>query len=220
MTSHKTYYPTHYPTRIGGSTKVTALKANRIEDKEPGESSKIVGRPSSSKSLLPKSVSKIPKLGASSSSKLKKTCKVQPNSAASGHPSSTRNLSTGLGQIGQVRATLHKGEPSNNSRLGLSEISNLTSFEGSTSDVDFLQETPTSSMSSRGLFHGGSSVGRRDKRLVPSRFLNRQGSWNDMELLNVNNGLSDLMYGEHKHNWTGIEDPQYFLLLKPLDLSF
>ena len=91
---------THYPTRIGGSTRVTALKANRIEDKEPGESSKIVGRPSSSKSLLPKSVSTIPKLGASSSSKLKKTCKVQPNSAASGQPSSTRNLSAGLGQIG------------------------------------------------------------------------------------------------------------------------
>jgi len=63
-------------------------------------------------------------------------------------------------------------------------------------------------------------VGRRDKRLVPSRFLNRQGSWNDRELLNVNNGLSDLMYREQKHNWTGIEDPQYFLLLKPLDLSF
>ena len=75
-------------------------------------------------------------------------------------------------------------------------------------------------MSNRSLFHGGSSVGRRDKILVPSRFLNRQGSWNDMDLLNVNNGLSDLMYGEQKHNWTGIEDPQYFLLLKPLDLSF
>ena len=76
MTSHKTYSSTHYPTRIGGSTRVTALKVNRIEDKELGESSKIVGCPSSSKSLLPKSVSAIPKLGASSSSKLKKTCKV------------------------------------------------------------------------------------------------------------------------------------------------
>lgn len=197
---------THYPTRIGGSTRVTALKANRIEDKEPGESSKIGGRPSSSKSLLPKSVSAVPKLGASSSLNLKKTRKVQPNSAAPGQPSSTRNLSAGLGQIGQVRAAWHKGEPSNNSRLGLSEISNLTSSEGSTSDVDFLQETPTSSMSSRSLFHGGSSVGRRDKRLVSSRFLNRQGSWNNMELLNANNGLSDLMYGEHEHNWTGIEE--------------
>ena len=100
MISHKNYYPTHYPTRIGGSTRVTALKANQIEDKEPGESSKIVGRPSSNKSLLPKSVSTIPKLGASSSSKLKKTCKVQPNSTASGQPSSTRNLSARLGQIG------------------------------------------------------------------------------------------------------------------------
>lgn len=197
---------THYPTRIGGSTRVTALKANRIEDKEPGESSKIGGRPSSSKSLLPKSVPAVPKLGASSSSNLKKTRKVQPNSAAPGQPSSTRNLSAGLGQIGQVRAALHKGEPSNNSRLGLSEISNLTSSEGSTSDLDLLQETPTSSMSSRSLFHGGSSVGRRDKRLVSSRFLNRQGSWNEMELLNVNNSLSDLMYGQHEHNWTGIEE--------------
>ena len=86
---------------------------------------------------------------------------------------------------------MHKGEPRNRSRLGLSDLLNLTSSEGSTSDVDFLQETPTSSMSSRGLFHGGSSVGRRDKILVPSRFLNRQGSWNDMELLNVNNGFLD-----------------------------
>ena len=103
--------------------------------------------------------------------------------------------------------TLHKGELSNNNRLGLSEISNLTRSKGSTSDVDFLQETPTSSMSSRSLFHGGYSVGRRDKRLVPNRFLNRQQSWNDMDLLNVKNGLSDLMYGEQKHNWTGIEDP-------------
>ena len=75
---------THYPRRIGGSSRVTTLKANRIEDKEPGESSKIVGRPSSSKSLFPNSVSNIPKLGASSSSKLKNTCKVQPNFSTSG----------------------------------------------------------------------------------------------------------------------------------------
>ena len=133
MTSHKTYYPTHYPTRIGGSTRVISLKANRIEDKELGESSKIVGRPSSSNS-----VSAIPKVGDSNSSKLKKTYKVWPNSAALGQPSSNHNLSAGLGHIGQVRVTLHKGEPSNNNRLGLSEISNLTSSKGSTSDVDFL----------------------------------------------------------------------------------
>ena len=101
---------------------MTALKANRIKDKELGESSKIGGCPSSSKSLLPKSVSTIPKLGASSSSKLKKTCKVQPNSVASGQPSSTCNLFARLGQIGHGRATLHKGEPRNNSRLGLSKI--------------------------------------------------------------------------------------------------
>ena len=111
---------THYPKRIGGSTIVTTLKANQIEDKELGESSKIVGRPSSSKSLLPKSVSKIPKLGASSSSKLKNTCKVQPNSTASRQPSSTLNIFARLGHIGQVRAALHKGEPRNKSRLGLS----------------------------------------------------------------------------------------------------
>lgn len=196
---------THYPTRIGGSTRVTAVKANRIEDKELGESSKIGGRLSSSKSLLPKSASAVPKLGTSSSSNLKKTRKVQPNSAASGQSSSTRNLSAGLGQKGQVRAAFHKGEPSNSSRLGLSEISNLTSSEGSTSDLDFLQETPTSSMS-RSLFRSGSTVERRDNRVVSSRFLNRQGSWNDLELLNVNSSLSDLMYGEHEHNWTGIEE--------------
>ena len=100
MTHHKTYYPTHYHTRIGGSTRVTALKANRIEDKEPGESSKIVGHHSSSKSLLSMSVSAIPKMGASSSSKLKKTCKVQPNSVALRQPSSTHNLSARLGRIG------------------------------------------------------------------------------------------------------------------------
>lgn len=198
----------HYPTRIGGSTRVTALKPNHIDDKQPGESSKISGRPSSNKSLLPKmpkSVSAVSKVGASSSSNLKKTRKVQPNSAAPGQSSSIRNLSAGLGQIGQVSAAFHKGEPSNSSRLGLSEISNLTSSEGSTSDLDFHQETPTSSMS-RSLFRGGSSVERRDKRVVSSRFLNRQGSWNDMELLNVNSSLSDLMYGEHEHNWTGIEE--------------
>lgn len=198
----------HYPTRIGGSTRVTALKPKHIDDKQPGESSKISGRPSSNKSLLPKmpkSVSAVPKLGTSSSSNLKKTRKGQPNSAAPGQPSSLRNLSAGLGQIGQVSDAFHKGEPSNTSRLGLSEISNLTSSEGSTSDLEFLQEKPTSSMS-RSLFRGGSSVERRDKRVVSSRFLNRQGSWNDMELLNVNSSLSDLMYGEHEHNWTGIEE--------------
>jgi hypothetical protein len=48
----------------------------------------------------------------------------------------------------------------------------MTSSEGSTSDLDFLQETLTSSMS-RSLFCGGSSVERRDKRVVSSRFLNR-----------------------------------------------
>ena len=63
---------------------------------------------------------------------------MQLNSAAAGQSSSTRNLAVGLGQKGQVRVTFHKGEPSNSNRLGLSEISNLTSSEGSTSDLDFL----------------------------------------------------------------------------------
>ena len=104
----------HYPTRIGGSYHTKYM--------EPREYSKIGGHPSNSKSPLPKSVSAVPKLGTSSSSNLKKTCKVQPNSSAAGQSSSTRNLAAGLGQKGQVRVAFHKGESSNSNRLGLSEI--------------------------------------------------------------------------------------------------
>ncbi|KAH9314209.1 hypothetical protein KI387_022836 [Taxus chinensis] len=208
MVSDETNHETRtarYPTRIGSSTRVTAVKTNGIEDKEQGQS-KTGGRPSSSKSLSQKSVQPVPKLGSSSAAKLRKTCRVPSNSGGSGQSSSTRNMPVRSGQLGPGGSIFQTGGASNSSRLGLAEISNLTSSEGSTSDFDFLQETPSVSMRVSP-FDRNSSMERKDSRVTSSRCLNRSGCWNKSVLPNVNRSLSDLIYEDgHEHVWIGTEE--------------
>ncbi|GLJ14106.1 hypothetical protein SUGI_0226220 [Cryptomeria japonica] len=191
-----------YSTRFGGSIRVPAIKSNGIEDKEQGQSSKTDARPSSSKPLSQKSDLPVPKLGSSSTAKLRKAYKVSSNSSGSGQSNSIGNMPIGLGQLRHVGQIFQMGGAGNSSRLGLAEISNLTSSEGSNSEFEFRQDSqafPTI----RSPFDRSSNIERKEPRVISSRCLNRLGSWNESESRNVNRRLSDLIYEDDQQVWIG-----------------